>query len=76
MKLKQLRGLTSFACLIANCHGYGKYIGQLNEEVYEHGIEVWIEVTPRLLGKLCKNCGWDSCDNNPKFVKLQLEFED
>jgi len=35
MKLKQLKGLTSFACLIANCHGYGKYIGQLNEEVYE-----------------------------------------
>ena len=35
MKLKQLKGKVSDACLICHCIDVGNYIGELNDELFE-----------------------------------------
>ena len=35
MKLKQLKGKVSNACLICHCISVGNYIGELNDETFE-----------------------------------------
>ena len=83
MKLKQLKELVKIkgGGLVSNCHKHGQLIGILDDELFEKyghcnvtkicseafGLEIWIDTTPRLQNRLCKECKWDDCCKHPMY---------
>lgn len=90
MKLKQLKDLVKVkdGGLVSNCHEHGQLVGILDNELFENyghcnvakicseafGLEIWIDVTPRLQNRLCKKCEWDDCWKHPMYREYTPRF--